>query len=229
MNSRSILVLILVVLCGAALWGVVAQGHQLSALRDEQNHLATADKAVKPAAPETEPIATPPAEVPRELLQLRAEVARLSQQKREFAAAVSENERLRVQLENRGTNSASGGKVGAGYVRKSEMKWLGYNSPEDTVQSLFWAMQNHDLDKFMEAFTPEAAQRFREAAHLASDSAEQFFKSQEMEMPPVFRIAERKQNDDGTIRLEVQVALDAPGEQLFFRQIGGQWKITDRH
>jgi hypothetical protein len=183
--------------------------------------------ATRPATTDAVPSPTP--EVPREVLQLRAEVARLSQQQRELAGARTENERLRLQLENRRTNHAAAGITGPGYVRMSEAKWLGYNSPEDTLQSLFWAVQNHDLDKLLEAFTPETAQQFREAIRLTSSSAEQFFKSKETDMPPGFRISERRQNEDGTIQLQVEVAPDIPGEPFIFRQIGGQWKAASTH
>ena len=227
MKSRSLIVIVLTVLCGAALWGVVAQGRQLSALREEHKHLAIANQSAEPTATETVPIPTPTREVPRELLQLRAEVARLSQQKRELEGARAENERLRLQLENRRTNHATRGFTGPGYVRKSEVKWLGYNSPEDTVQSLFWAAQNRDWDKFLEAFTPETAQKFREAIQQTSDSPDKFFKSDDI--PPGFRISGRQQNDDGTISLELQVAPDIQGQRLVFRQIGGQWKFASPH
>jgi hypothetical protein len=227
MTSRSIITVGFVVLCGAAMWGILAQGRQVSELRAERQRLESAHPTTNATAAET--IVSPTPEVPRELLQLRAEVARLSQQQRELAGARTENERLRLQLENRRTNHAAAGITGPGYVRMSEAKWLGYNSPEDTLQSLFWAVQNHDLVKLLEAFTPETAQQFREAIRLTSGSAEQFFKSKETDMPPGFRISERRQNEDGTIQLQVEVAPDIPGEPFIFRQIGGQWKAASTH
>jgi hypothetical protein len=229
MTPRSIIIVGFVAVCGAGLWGILSQGRQVSELQAEQNRLESVRLATN--NPPAEIIATPSPtpEVPRELLQLRAEVARLSQQQRELAVTRQENERLRLQLENRRTNHAAAGFMGTGYVRKSELKWLGYNSPEDTLQSLFWAMKNHDLDKLLGALTSEQAQQFREAFQLTHDSAEQFFKSQEPGMPPGFRISDRHQNDDGTILLRVDVAPDIPGETFTFRQIGGQWKIAATH
>src|SRR5439155_21763798 len=56
----------------------------------------------------------------------------------------------------RRTNSAAG--KGAAYIRASEAKWLGYNTPEDTLQSLFWAAQNRNLEMFLEGLTSEAAE-----------------------------------------------------------------------
>ena len=42
-----------------------------------------------------------------------------------------------------------------GYVRKRDARLVGFNTPEDTLQSLLWAIQNHDLAKVLEAFTPD--------------------------------------------------------------------------
>src|SRR5262249_46586915 len=146
-------------LCGAALWGILALGHQVSELRAEEQRLEIARPTTNDSAAET--IASPAPEVPRELLQLRAEVARLSQQQRELAGARMENEKLRLQLEDRRTNNAARKESGAAYIRASEAKWLGYNTPEDTLQSLFWAAQNHNLEKFLEGLAPEAAEDFK--------------------------------------------------------------------
>src|SRR5947208_6975066 len=132
MTPRSIVTIGLVVLCGAALLGVFAQEGQVSVLRAEQKRLESAKQVQIPAA-ETVVPASPTQEVPREVLQLRAEVARLSQQQRELASAQPENDRLRSQLENRRTNSAAAKASLAGYTRISEAKWLGYSTPENTL------------------------------------------------------------------------------------------------
>src|SRR6267142_1821171 len=150
MTSRSIIAIAFIGLCGAALLGVVAQGHQLSQLRAGQKRLETATNQVSNAsAGEAAATPSPTPEVPRELLQLRAEVARLSQQQRELAGARQENDRLRLQLENRRSNHAAGKGPAAGYIRMSEVKWLGCNTPEDTLQSAFWAIQHHDVPKYL--------------------------------------------------------------------------------
>jgi hypothetical protein len=219
MSGRSAIILVSAVLCGAALWGVLAQGRQLSGLRAQQQHL----EAVNPAtnAPATE-IATP--EVPRELLQLRAEVARLSQQQRELASARPENERLRLQLENRRTNSAAANSLGAGYVRMSEVKWRGYNTPEDTLQSAFWAIQNHDLGKYLETIRPDVSKEIGDRLRNRSGSADEFF--QNYHLPPIFKIAGRHQDDDQeTLQLQIEIAPDIPPQGIFFRRVGGQWKL----
>jgi len=236
MTSRSIITIGFVVLCGAALWGILAQGRQLSELQTQQQRLESTRLATNVTVAET--IASPTPEVPRELLQLRAEVARLSQQQRELAGARTENEKLRLQLEDRKTNSAA--RKGAAYIRASEAKWLGYNTPEDTLQSLFWAAQNHNLEKFLEAVTPEAAEEFTsriQKSNNPAEAAEEFFK--EEGVPPGFVILGRVQLADGTVAVRIHIVAPESGtepgvavdssEPLRFEQIAGQWKLGKPH
>jgi hypothetical protein len=224
MTSRPIITVGFVVLCGAALWAVVAQGCQLSELRVEKKRLETGNSVA--GAPETVAIPSPTPEVPRELLQLRAEVARLSEQQRALAGATKENERLRLQLENRRTNSAAVKAVGAGYIRISEVKWLGYNAPEDTLQSAFWAMQHHDLGKYLDAIRPDVAKEIGDALRNESRTADEFFKDKHL--PPIFRITGRQQNDDEVIVLQFEIGPDIPPQTVFVRRVGGQWKLESR-
>jgi len=165
---------------------------------------------------------------------LRAEVARLSQQQTELARARTENEKLRLQLEERRTNSAA--RKGAVYIPTSEAKWLGYNSPEDTLQSLLWAAQNHNLEKFLEAMTPEAAEEFKSLFKVSEnpeDAAKKLF--DENGVPSGFRIIGREQAADGGMALTVTVIKPHSGtepgvdvessEPVRFQQIAGQWKM----
>jgi hypothetical protein len=236
MAARSIITIGFVVLCGAALWGILAQGHQVSELRAEEQRRESERVATNVSAPET--ISAPRPEVPRELLQLRAEVARLSQEQRGLAGVRTENEKLRLQLEERRTNSAA--RKGAAYIGASEAKWLGYNSPEDTLQSLFWAAQNRNLEKFLEGLTPETAEEFKSLfkdSDNSEEAAKKFF--EEEGFPSGFRIIEREQAANGGVALRVEVLKPNSGpeaslsvdssEPVRFEQIGGQWKMGKPH
>src|SRR5205814_6918127 len=80
-----------------------------------------------------------------ELLRLRNDVARLAGRRRELAGVRAENERLSVQLAARGTNSSVRTGLPPNYMRKAQARLVGYNTPEETVQSFLWAVQNHDF------------------------------------------------------------------------------------
>jgi hypothetical protein len=208
-----------VALCGAALWGVLAQGRQLSELRAEQKRLESASAATSAPTSQTIASPSPPPEVPRELLQLRAEVARLSQQQRELAGARPENDKLRLQVENRRTNNATRKGGAAGYIKMSQVKWLGCNTPEDTLQSAFWALQNHDLEKYLDALEPDVAAAIRE-----SSSADDFFKGKVI--PPLFRIKGEQQIKEGFVEVQVEISPDIDPISFALRQVDGQWKLV---
>jgi hypothetical protein len=233
MTLRSITTVGAVLLCGAALWGILAQGRQVSDLRAEEQRLESTRPTTSGSAADT--IVSPKPEVPRELLQLRAEVARLSQQQKELAGARKENERLRLQVEDRRTNSAA--RKGAAYIRASEAKWLGYNTPEDTLQSLFWAAQNRNLEKFLEAITPEAAEDFKSLfkdSDNPDEAAKKLFDAEGF--PSGFRVIGREQAADGGVALTIQVIKPNSGQEpgveldssepVRFEQIAGQWKMS---
>jgi hypothetical protein len=227
MSARLLVATALAATCTALVWAVFAHGQKVSELQAEQKRLQSENSPLNtPVAESLTTQATQP-EVPRELLQLRAEVARLSQQQRELSGVRPENERLRLQLEDRRTNSAARKGIGAGYVRRSDAKWLGYGTPEDTIQSFFWAMQNHDLEKIFEAFTPEVAARGKEEIAKSGRSTEEIFNDKEL--PPAFRITGRQENGDGSVQLNVEITPDVPGQAFLFRQIGGQWKLQSPH
>jgi len=236
MTSRSTIVIVFTAICCVTLWGVVAQGRQLSLLRAEHKRLESANQQAAPPTAETA-TTSPTPEVPRELLQLRAEVARLSQRKRELARAKSENERLRLELENRRTNNASK-RIGSTYIRTAEAKWVGYDTPEDTLQSLFWAAKNRNVEKFLEGLTPESVDAFKNQIQHSDNPAKEIQSILESDdLPPVFEIVGREQLADGSLQLKIRIVTDKgadshavdTSEPIGFKQIGGQWKLSKPH
>lgn len=227
MSPRSLIAIPLAVTCLAFVWAVLARGHQVSELRVEQRRLEAGNVTTSAPATGNATALSPTPEVPRELLQLRAEVARLSQQQRELASARPENERLRLELENRRTNSPAAKGAAGGYLRTSAAKWLGYSTPEDTLQSFLWAKRNHDLARYLEALLPDTASGIKEMLQNSTRTTEQLFGDKEL--PPVYRIAGRREHDGGYVELEIKIAPDIPGELFLFQQVGGQWKLQSPH
>jgi hypothetical protein len=103
MNSRFLISGILTVLCAAALWSVVQRQQHLADLRARQQQLlaqlgpASPDAAGTSASESVAPSVASPS-VPPELLQLRAEVTRLTKQKNALAGVAAENGRLRAEF-----------------------------------------------------------------------------------------------------------------------------------
>ena len=232
MNRRGLLAGFLIIVCLATLWGVWGQRSQLAGLRAEQQQLlaARADGTASPGtaeaagadsgAPQPRLVATP------ELLRLRSEVTRLTERRRELAGARAENEQLRAQLASRGTNGPGRSQLPPGYVRRSEARLVGYNTPDNTLQSLLWATQNHDLTNLLQAFTPEIAERLRAQAGESPQSIEDFFTNVAdfVGMRIVSRVPDAS---DDSIAVEVEVVPGVSSKRTTLRQINGQWKIAE--
>ena len=233
MNRRLLLGSLLTVVGLATLCGVWGQRSELAGLRAEQQQLVAhlAARAEGPASPATaEPSAagatTPPTNlaVTPELLRLRSEVTQLTERRRELAGVRAENERLRAELASRTTNGAAGFRFPTGYVRKSDARMVGYNTPDDTLQSLLWAVRNQDLTNVLQAFAPQKAKALQVEFGQSGQSIEDYFHK----TGGFFgvRIVDRSQVvNDGSLLVQVELVPGMPGPQIVFRQINGQWKI----
>ena len=227
MNKRNVITVLAVVLCTGAVWRVTVQRQELVRVRAEQGRLIalsvpasqepTTQKGVDSDAQEA---ANPAEAVPPELLQLRAEVQRLTRRLSELSAVSKEAEQLQAQLQNSRTNSAAGVRLPPGYLRKSQAQNVGYNTPEDTMQTFLWALQNRDLTNLTLAFKPETAERFGRTTML-----ERGFMGEASAIPGL-RIVSRRQEPDGTIELEVEVVPGVQTSTFRLEAINGQWKIV---
>lgn len=161
-----------------------------------------------------------------ELLQLRAAVTRLGNRKRELANARVESERLHGQLATRGTNVSGAVALPAGYIRKSEAKFVGYATPEDTIQSYLWAIQNRDSSGLLRAFDPEIAKQL-EATMQRRSSTEDFFDDGN-DLPDGMHIVGKEASTDGEVVLliEIMPGVELPHGRLHLKQFGGQWKLV---
>ncbi len=234
MSTRNWIVGVAIVMCAAALWATHAQHQRLVGLQAEQVELlARLDHASESTAPEeTRAVPAHHAEssTDSELLRLRNEVTRLTDQRRALASARAENERLRAQAAGRATNRVSQAGLPQNFLRKTEARMVGFNSPEDTVQSVLWALQNRDLATFQQALTPEMAQKLQEEfQRTGSRSSDRLF--QEAEKVLGLGITDVRATENGMMEAQMQMVstnLDAGSspDRVRFQQINGQWKIA---
>ncbi|HEX5219745.1 MAG TPA: hypothetical protein VFZ59_09270 [Verrucomicrobiae bacterium] len=223
---RTLIIIVCVIVSVIVLTGTFAQRRALVSLRLEENKLnqhatETAESVGQPVASAAAPPAQHSPSV--ELLRLRGEVGQLERRKRELSNLRSENGILRTQVAIKGTNAPGVFILPADYIKKSAAKFAGYGTPEDTVQSLLAAIQNRDVNAFVEAFSPEEAERV--AARIQSGSSpDEFFK--EADIIPGLRIVKKDKDADDTVTLTVELL---PGEadqtELQLKQFDGQWKL----
>ena len=227
MSSRILLTSLAWALCLGTVWGVFHQRQEVLALRAQQLELArtaaASSQIPSPAANNPETLQSSDSSVESELLQLRAEVTRLNARKRELSGVAEEAERLRAQLERNQTNSAAGTQLPAGYMRKSQAQFVGYSTPENTLQSLIWAMQHHDMTRFLETLSPEEAQGMRARLDPSGQPEKGFFKA--MDSLPGMAIQSRQDFPDGSVELQVEIGPGMPPEKMRLRPMNGEWKI----
>ena len=139
----------------------------------------------------------------------------------------AENERLRAEVAGRGTNGTAQYWSSPGFLRKSEARMVGYNTPEDTLQSLLCAVHNHDLTNALQAFAPEMANELTVRFAESGQSMEDFFSR----VGGFFgmRIADRSTVvNDGSRLVWVELVPGMPGQLVNLSQTNGQWKIRSR-
>jgi len=233
MNTRNLLTMLAVLACLASGWGVWRQREELTTLRAEQARLqAPAESATEePVAAIGQPTASraqemPPSnnEVSSELLRLRNRVSQLGARQRELAGVTTEADRLRAQLAHQQTNTPAGARLAPGYIRKTEARPVGYATPEDTLQTFLWVLQQRDFTNLLQTVTPEVAQRLQTMVRESGRSNEEFFK--DSEVLPGLAIRGRENLPDGSVQLQVEMVPGVPPEKFLVRNINGQWKLA---
>ena len=200
----------------AMLGAVAIQRLQVVDLRAEQQQkLAGATAPTDPTPPQ---VASSPS-VSREVLQLRNQVGQLRRRRDELLPVRAEHDRLVLELAARATN-ASG--LPRNFIRKSEARLVGYNSPEATLQSFLYAIRNRDLTNFFQAFTPEGVSQLKSQGLESPDRLEKLFDDSQ-DLIGLSILDQKRQQD--LISANVQILPGVPATPILFRLVNGQWKM----
>ena len=160
----------------------------------------------------------------RDLYKLRNEVHQLREQAKELAGVRAENERLRAAGDRRapdGTPSAEA----RPWLAADEINFAGYGTPEATLQTLFWAAKQGDVESVKKCLTPEAQKKMAEQSpdELRGDMKRMFERFKGV------RVAARNVISAEEIRLGVQINLadhETPDETAIpFKLIAGEWRM----
>ena len=217
MKTRPFLIGLSLAACVAMLSAVALQRRQLLNLRGKQ-HQKLVDATAPAEAVLPPQIASSPS-VSREVLQLRNQVGQLRRRRDELLPVRAEHERLVLELAARGTN-ASG--LPPNFIRKSEARLVGYNSPEATLQSFLYAIRNRDLASFFQAFTPEGVSRLKSQGLESPDRVEKIF-DETRDFIGLSILDEKREQD--LISANVQILPGLPSTPILFRLVNGQWKM----
>jgi len=226
MKPRRTLILVGMAICLTTLALALTRQQHIANLRTQQQDMRSQTRQTAATGVSRQPSSSPAASRDYspsvELLRLRNQVTQLGNRKRELAGVRAENERLRAQLAASKTNSAVASGLPPDYVLRSRARQVGYSTPEDTLQTFLWALQNKDFRALTQSLTSESAQRL-EAFHKHDESLDAFFRAAE-ELPGA-RVLRHAQSD-GSVELRVEFIPGVPaGYPPRLRQIGNQWKI----
>lgn len=204
------------------------QRQQLGALRQETQELQARVTALTNAstAESVPAIASHPQHSPSlELLRLRGQVGQLERRKWELAGLPAENQKLQTELAARATAGSAGAvPFPKGYIRRAAAKNVGFSSPEDSMQTLFWAIEHQDVPTLLQFFAPEEAKLL--AIQLERGGAEDLFKK--AQLMPGFLFLGRETKSDDSVELILQ--FDPTDSEIKtrprFKLFDGQWRMV---
>jgi hypothetical protein len=230
MKPRTVVICASLAVCGLSIAGVVLQAHQLDVLRNEGKRLQRElkdfqDEQSKQTIPSSDmkPVMSSPSS---ELLRLRNQVSQLTRRQRELANVQVENERLQTRIASAHTNIVR--QLPPGYIRKAEARNMGYSTPEATLETMLWAIQNRDFANVLGSFSPKIADKLRQEIQRKGDSTEEFFK--QAGALPGFNVIQRGAISNDVVELKVEIVPGSgeEGQPMRFRLINGEWKLDSQ-
>jgi hypothetical protein len=225
MNRLSLVTAFAWVVCGASVIAVLVRANDLRALRAEPSRnlesTSTAPSDAGPAA-SIDPSPGTPSSNSMEVLKLRDEIGQLNRRKVELAQWATEAQRLRAELAR--SAGDTGYKLPANFIRRAQAKDVGMNSPENTLQTFVWALQNRDFTRLLATMTPTAAERVQSQFQQGGRTPESLFK--EAEVLPGFGVNGREDLPDGTVQLDTQLIPGQPSVKLRFELMDSAWRLS---
>ena len=220
----------------AALAGaLILQGRSLAKLQNEHTSLRTAQAEVHQLAEANRELAASRAAAEqlqtlraatRDLLRLRNEVRQLREQQPELEKLRGENQRLADQVKSAAVPAKSITQM-EGFVAKESWSQAGFGSPEAAVQTLFWALQNKNLQNIADCMEPTERDQFLKQFEQMSDeqrrrTTEEFTLLAKLKG---FRVAEKTVEAEDKVVLSLQVAAGGELLKIPLRRVGTEWKI----
>jgi hypothetical protein len=150
-----------------------------------------------------------------ELLRLRNEATQLPRQVEDLKRLRDENERLLAQ-----------GKPPADFFPKASLRDVGQATPEDTVQTYFWAVTQGDIDRMAQCL--ETGNQTLPQTRTESARREVQAMAEDLQG---FRITEKRMVAEDVIAMAVAAIRapsrsNAPVDAIFLKRLGSEWKIV---
>ncbi|MGE3308679.1 MAG: hypothetical protein AB7O66_01825 [Limisphaerales bacterium] len=209
-------------IAGIGLAWVAWQERRLSELEAEQarvqSEIARPPQELASTAPVQEVRPLSPEER-LELMSLRRRATELSGIQRRMARVVDENAALREQavaISNRVANPFP-----PGWVKRSEARLLGFSTPEAALESFIWALHHRDTNVLFQALLPGMADGMVRNAEANPDAI-----WDSAPKLPGFLIRSKTTDEDGAVRLDVEIAPGALAPEMKWTLVNGGWRLS---
>jgi hypothetical protein len=166
----------------------------------------------------------------KDLPRLRNEVTQLRARKVELDVARREHEQL---SEAKRTGATVPREAPPGFISKESLVNAGLVTPEDAVQTFFWAMRQGDLRMILQALSPTNAER-KEFESLPPDKRAEFEKSfgadpagNPMNNFSDFTVRGKEAISDDSVVLHIGSSLTTNTMRVEVDRFGGEWRLRD--
>jgi hypothetical protein len=218
MQTPTLITLIASAVSVVAALAALQQQSRIALLRADLSQLRGSRAVTNPTAPPRPTAANDLTESQRlELLQLRADLARLTQRQRELASARAENAALKARA---ATNAPAA--PPPGWIRRTDARFAGTASPEAALQSFLWAIEQRDTNALLQLVTPAAATQLQQA--MQQDRPGGFW--DEARIIPGFRIAGVEPRSDSETVLKVEFLPGDKPVDMVARRVGQEWRLA---
>ena len=166
----------------------------------------------------------------RDLLRLRNEVRQLRGQSGEIEALRKENQRLASEVQSLAQGKLPRLSNMQGYVAKESWSNAGFATPEQALQTFFWALRLGDLRQVAECISPEMRPHFdREFQNMSELEQKKAFEQGFGQLARIggYRMAQKEQVSEDEALLGVQAAAGGMVMKMVFRRFGNEWKFHD--
>lgn len=244
MKAKSV---ILIVLCTTALVGVaiwltvetqtrLGQGEENKALRQQLGReaaLVAENQRLSNLVAQVNRLQSLPDDQLKELLRLRGEVGVLRQQGKDIETLREENRQARIALAtsfNTRNPGAAGVSAGAEYWARDSWAFVGYASPEATLQSALWAASKGDLKALLGGTAGEFHKEIeQDLAGISESRLSAKFRADTARYKSVHILNREVQADDTVVF--TTVFYDETGafpSKVLLKKIGNEWKLSSK-
>ena len=166
----------------------------------------------------------------RDLAKLRNEVSQLRARQNELADARAENAQL---LDAKRTGAKLPREAPPGFISKEQLRNAGFETPENAVQTFFWAMREGELAVMLQGLVPENEER-KQLDRMPPEKRMEFEKlfrakdsREAMDHFNDFAVRGKEVISDDDVVLYIGSSLSTNTAKVKLARTAGEWRLHD--